>query len=77
MGAPLPSGEHAPRAVMKEFWDRVCHTPKVIRNEDVIALLDAESTAGTLLDKWVEVLNVTEDSCVKVPRDSLPIFDMM
>ncbi|KAI0937462.1 hypothetical protein AcV5_005368 [Taiwanofungus camphoratus] len=77
VGAPLPSGEHAPRAVMKEFWDRVCHTPKVIRNEDVIALLDAESTAGTLLDKWVEVLNVTEDSCVKVPRDSLPIFDMM
>ncbi|KAI0964550.1 hypothetical protein AcW1_001342 [Taiwanofungus camphoratus] len=76
VGEPFPAGIQVPRAVAKEYWDEVCPSPKVVRNDDILASLGRESTAGNMIDKWNEVLNSTEDRCVEVAGDSYTIFDI-
>lgn len=62
---------------MKEFWDRICPNPTVIKNDDVIAALGGGPTTSAMMVKtWVQLLRDTEDRCVEVSRDSFPIFDI-
>ncbi|CCM02755.1 uncharacterized protein FIBRA_04863 [Fibroporia radiculosa] len=76
VGAPFIADPSHPVAIMKKYWDQICPQPKIIHNEDILASLDREATAGLLIDRWVEVLGETEDRCVEVPVDSHAIFDI-
>ncbi|KZT02025.1 uncharacterized protein LAESUDRAFT_745160 [Laetiporus sulphureus 93-53] len=76
VGAPMRADPAAPLAVMKDFWDKVCPNPTVIRNDDVIASLGRTTTAQLMIDKWVELLTSTEDPCVEVAPDSWQLFDI-
>ncbi|EPT04541.1 hypothetical protein FOMPIDRAFT_1156780 [Fomitopsis schrenkii] len=77
VGAPFAMDPHAPRAVMKEFWDKVCPNATVIRNDDVLAMMDTDPTTASLtLTKWLEVLDAIEDPCVEVAQDPRQIFDI-
>ncbi|TFY65231.1 hypothetical protein EVJ58_g2110 [Rhodofomes roseus] len=60
VGAPFAAHPESPRAVMKEFWDKVCPNPTVIRNDDVLAMMDndKESTASSTLQKWLEIFDI-------------------
>ncbi|OSX66839.1 hypothetical protein POSPLADRAFT_1129442 [Postia placenta MAD-698-R-SB12] len=60
-GASITGDAEAPLAVKKEYWDKVCPHPKLIRNADVVSRFDREPSAQELLDAWVEVLTSTED----------------
>jgi len=63
---------------MKEFWNKVCVSPTIIRNEDVLAMMDSDrpTTASSTLQKWLEVLNAIDDPCVEVAKDTRQIFDI-
>ena len=62
---------------MKEFWDKVCPNATVIRNDDVLAMMDTDpTTASSTLKKWLEVLDAIEDPCVEVTQDPRQIFDI-
>ncbi|KAH9935714.1 uncharacterized protein B0H18DRAFT_1082401 [Fomitopsis serialis] len=78
VGAPFTADPEAPRAVMKEFWDKVCPNPTIIRNEDVLAMMDSDrqTTASSTLQKWLEVLKAIDDPCVEVAKDPRQIFDI-
>ncbi|CCM05060.1 uncharacterized protein FIBRA_07266 [Fibroporia radiculosa] len=62
---------------MKEYWDQVCPEPTVIKVEDVIESFgDVETTAASLVEKWVELLDKIEDPCVEVEKNPRQVFEL-
>ncbi|KDQ62949.1 hypothetical protein JAAARDRAFT_202479 [Jaapia argillacea MUCL 33604] len=77
-GAPYPPGSdpEAPRAVSKEYFDRVCPHPKIIHSDEVLSQLPPDATASQILQGWVEKLDSIEDRCVEVDSQSRQIFSI-
>lgn len=43
----------------------------------MLAMMDVDpTTASSTLNKWLEVLDAIEDSCVEVAQDPRQIFDI-
>lgn len=62
VGGPFPPGDHAPLAVMKEFWDTTCQNPTVIDNNAVVATWGGEDpTSQAIVDKWIGLLDASHD----------------
>ncbi|KAF7983707.1 hypothetical protein HWV62_19641 [Athelia sp. TMB] len=81
MGAPFPPGSPAPRAVSREWYERVCEGEKrvVIRTETVVTeyeRYDASVGAGVLFDKWIARLQKEDARCVEVDEDSALVFEI-
>ncbi|PCH34414.1 hypothetical protein WOLCODRAFT_135702 [Wolfiporia cocos MD-104 SS10] len=76
VGDPFPPGDHAPRAVIKEYFDQVCPTPRVISSDEVSHQLPDDASAQTVLERWVALLTAMPDRCVEIDRESLQIFSI-
>ncbi|PCH42383.1 acetyl-CoA synthetase-like protein [Wolfiporia cocos MD-104 SS10] len=80
VGAPFHTDPSfaRPASVSKEYFDRVCpeNERRKLMNQDVDASLGHTSTAGTLIERWVEVMRDVDDRCVELPRDSSVMFDI-
>lgn len=77
VGGPFPPGDHAPLAVMKEFWDTTCQNPTVIDNNAVVATWGGEDpTSQAIVDKWIGLLDASHDRCVEVAKDPRQLFDI-
>ena len=65
-GGPFPQGDDVPRAVMKDYFNRVCPMPLVLDHQTLIFRLPWNYSAGALMDEWVELLNSTSERCVEI-----------
>lgn len=74
MGGPLAPGDKTPRAVHKEYFDRVCPEVKLLDKWAVRATLpDDQYSAMTVMHAWLTMLEETPDRCVEID-DS--VFDI-
>ncbi|CCM02232.1 uncharacterized protein FIBRA_04312 [Fibroporia radiculosa] len=80
VGGPVFTDANAPApvSIAQDHFNDICpeSARKTIKNDDVMALLGHESTAGSLVEKWAEVLSTVDAKCVQVPRDSWAVFDI-
>lgn len=67
-GGPFPQGDDAPRAVMKDYFDKVCPKALVLDHEALISRLGPDYSAGTLVDAWVELLRSIPERCVEIKK---------
>ena len=74
VGGPFSPGNDAPRAVMKDYFDRVCPHTLVLDHEALLSRLPSNYTARTLVDAWVELLNSTPERCVEI---KLVVFNIL
>ena len=72
-GGPFPQGDDTPRAVMKDYFDKVCPKTLVLDHKALISSLPSDYSAGMVTDAWVELLNSTPERCVEVTK---VIFDI-
>ncbi|KAH9838460.1 uncharacterized protein C8Q71DRAFT_531289 [Rhodofomes roseus] len=72
-----PSAAH-PFAVTEDYYYRVCpeNERKYIRTEEVSSLLGTTSTAGNMIEKWVEVFGELPAKCIEIPSDAPSNFDI-
>ncbi|TFY54518.1 hypothetical protein EVJ58_g8818 [Rhodofomes roseus] len=72
-----PSAAH-PFAVTEDYYYRVCpeNERKYIRTEEVSSLLRTTSTAGNMIEKWVEVFGELPAKCIEIPSDAPSNFDI-
>ncbi|KAH9934094.1 uncharacterized protein BXZ73DRAFT_46087 [Epithele typhae] len=76
-GDPLPAGNHAPQAVSREYYQKLCPKPKVYIREDVHDHISSENNAKQITDGWVAKLKSTEDPCVQTALGSGQLFNYM
>ncbi|KAG1743088.1 hypothetical protein EDB19DRAFT_1700006 [Suillus lakei] len=78
VGGALPPGDTTPRAVSKDFFNKVCPHPTIIHVTDVNddrMRFDESVPASYIFEKWVEKINSIEDPCVEVDPKSDSIFE--
>ncbi|EPQ60217.1 hypothetical protein GLOTRDRAFT_112923 [Gloeophyllum trabeum ATCC 11539] len=76
VGDSFPKGEVHPRAVRKEFWEKVCPERTIIHGSEVTSSLPSEAPASQVMQAWVDKLNSIEDRCVELDMYSAQIFEI-
>lgn len=78
VGGEMPPGDSAPRAVSKDFFNKVCPHPTIVHVTDVNddrMRFDESVPAAYIFEKWVEKINSIEDPCVEIDPKSEAIFE--
>jgi hypothetical protein len=78
VGGKMPPGDTTPRAVSKDFFNKVCPNPTIIQvkevNDDRMRF-DESVPASEIFEKWLEKINSIEDPCVEIDPNSDQIFE--
>ncbi|KAG1835005.1 hypothetical protein DFJ58DRAFT_821029 [Suillus subalutaceus] len=78
VGGEMPPGDTTPRAVSKDFFNKVCPNPTVVHvtevNDDRMRF-DESVPASYIFEKWLEKINSIEDPCVEIDPKSDAIFE--
>jgi hypothetical protein len=78
VGGEMPPGDTAPRAVSKDFFNKVCPHPTIVHVTDVNddrMRFDESVPAAYIFEKWIEKINSIEDPCVEIDPKSEAIFE--
>jgi len=70
VGGELPPGDQVPRAIRKEYFDRICPTKTIVHPSDVRKIFGDGATAVKIIDTWINYLRDITDPCVEVDRES-------
>lgn len=78
VGSSFNPGGSTPRAVSREYFQKVCPNATIIDSLSINEhlRLDPDVSASQIFDKWVEKLNSINDPCVEISRDSFQIFEI-
>ncbi|THH11621.1 hypothetical protein EW145_g565 [Phellinidium pouzarii] len=76
VGAPFGEDEIIPRSVTKEYFQRVCPQPALIKSDDVNGLLGTSASAEVMMKAWSDLLRKMPERCVEVGQSN-QIFDYM
>ncbi|KAG2040086.1 hypothetical protein BDR03DRAFT_950245 [Suillus americanus] len=84
VGGEMPPGDTTPRAVSKDFFNKVCPRPTVVQVTEVNdngMPFDESVPVSYIFEKWLEKINSIEDPCVEIDSDpgpdSHPVFEYM
>ena len=69
VGEPFPEGDHTPRAVRQEYYEKVCPEPAKLSGHDVIDQYVWGSTT-TLIEKWLEKFEAADNRCIEIVEGS-------
>lgn len=53
---------------MKDYFDTVCPKTLVIDHMALLSRLPLNYSAGTLVDAWIDLLNLTPERCVEIKK---------
>ncbi|KAI0652588.1 hypothetical protein C8Q79DRAFT_899661 [Trametes meyenii] len=74
VGGNFPSGDPAPLAVNKEYFDHLCPAKLELLRNDVHRDLTSSTSAIEMIEKWTAILKTIDDPCVQSCQASGPIF---
>ena len=77
VGGAFAPGDPAPRAVQREYWQKVCPHATVITTEDFNEQLGKDPDALTMMNAWSDRLRGIPERCVEIHAYSNQIFDYM
>lgn len=79
IGSAFDPGDPTPRAVHKEYFNKVCPNPTIVASDSVVSehlRYDNNVPASQIFDLWVDKLNSINDPCVEIQLDSPQLFDI-
>ncbi|KAF9244158.1 hypothetical protein BU15DRAFT_86106 [Melanogaster broomeanus] len=78
VGSSFDLGDPTPRAVSREYYEKVCPNSTLIDSWTINEHLrhDPDVPASQIFDLWVEKLDSMNDSCVEMQRGSFQIFEI-
>ncbi|KAI0829867.1 hypothetical protein BC628DRAFT_1359061 [Trametes gibbosa] len=74
VGDRFPSGDNAPRAVTRTYFDHVCPHKMQIDRGTVHSKLSSQTSAWEITEKWISALDNTNEPCVQSTQSSGPIY---
>jgi hypothetical protein len=66
IGEAYPAADKVPRAVSREFFDRVCPNPTILLSQEV----NTDEGGDETTRRWMQKLNSIEDPCIEIGLDS-------
>ncbi|KAI5118056.1 hypothetical protein M0805_005902 [Coniferiporia weirii] len=76
VGGPFGENDGTPRSVNKEFFQKVCPNPTLIKSDEVNEALGSSAGAKVMMEAWSKKLRETPARCIEVGQSS-QIFDYM
>ncbi|OJT04353.1 hypothetical protein TRAPUB_4987 [Trametes pubescens] len=77
IGDPFPEGAHAPSAVSREYFERICPRKMNVSREVVQGGLSEPLNAEAITNAWLARLVNVHEPCVQTERDSGQLYDFL
>lgn len=75
MGDNFPPGDPTPKAVSKQYFDKICRKRKVIDADRMYKMYTGGESALEVIEKWLNILGKIDDPCVEIrARPGRPMF---